>query len=222
MENYELRLLGVRDGSAVSGTGVHGREVAADAPLLAEALAQLRPHLLRVFPQPVRQVLGGARDGGPGVVPVASSVDVQISRALGQHLQRRSEVADRVAGYGGAEPDVLALHALVRGVQRRRRGDEDGPASRRVTDRAPNVGRSPSICAGVEPSPSTSASTMGFQASGRYCSSSLPTVDTSSGTEPAMMSGPASPEAHSACTTALISRRTPRVRWKRSSVDQSS
>lgn len=95
-------------------------------------------------------------------------------------------------------------------------------ARRRVIRRAPSVGRSASIRTGVDPSPSMSRSTIGFHRSGRYCVISLLTRATSSGTVPGRMSGAASSLVHRACTTVLTRRRTPRVPWNRSSVDQSS
>ena len=61
-----------------------------------------------------------------------------------------------------------------------------------------------------------------FHESWRYCVSSAFTVAVASGIEPGMISGDASSPTHSAWITVLISRSTPRVRWNRSSVDQSS
>ena len=43
-----------------------------------------------------------------------------------------------------------------------------------------------------------------------------------SGIDPGMISGAVSSPRHSAWMTVLINRSTPRVRWKRSRVDQSS
>ncbi len=95
-------------------------------------------------------------------------------------------------------------------------------ARRRVTARAPSRGRSASTFVGVELGPSMSVSMIGFHESGRYCVISLATVGTSSGTVPGRIIGEASWLTHNACTTELINRSTPRVIWKRSSVDQSS
>ena len=51
---------------------------------------------------------------------------------------------------------------------------------------------------------------------------SVVTESRSSGTEPGMISGPASSLRHRVPTMRFIIRSTPRVRWKRCSVDQST
>ena len=66
-----------------------------------------------------------------------------------------------------------------------------------------------------------SASITGLKLSSRYCAISDSTSSASSGTPPGMISGAGSSRSHSAWMTADISRSTPRVRWNRSSVDQS-
>lgn len=95
-------------------------------------------------------------------------------------------------------------------------------ASRLVSERDPNCARSLSIFAGSDCRPSTSVSMTVFHESCRYCEISEFTDDTASGSDPGMISGPESSPTHRAWTTAFISRSTPRVRWKRSRLDQSS
>ncbi len=95
-------------------------------------------------------------------------------------------------------------------------------ASRRVRDRCPNSGLAPSIFTGSELGPSTSASMMAFHESWRYWVSSVLTDAVAKGTEPGMISGAASSPTQRAWMTVFISRSTPRVRWKRSRLDQSS
>ena len=94
-------------------------------------------------------------------------------------------------------------------------------ASRLVTFRWPSAGRDASIMAGVDDAPSMSASITGLKLSSRYCEISVSTSSASSGTPPGMISGAGSSRSHSSWMTADISRSTPRVRWNRSSVDQS-
>ena len=67
-----------------------------------------------------------------------------------------------------------------------------------------------------------SESMIGFHWSSRYCVRSVFTVVASNGTLPGRISGEASFDAHSSCTIDETSLSTPRVRWNRSSVDQSS
>ena len=95
-------------------------------------------------------------------------------------------------------------------------------ASRRVTERCPNSGFSASSRTGSEFGPSTSASMTAFHESCRYWVSSEFTCEVASGTEPGRISGPASSPTQRAWITAFISRSTPRVRWNRSRLDQSS
>ncbi len=95
-------------------------------------------------------------------------------------------------------------------------------ASRLVSARCPRTGLALSIRTGSELGPSTSASMIAFHESCRYWVSSLFTFAVASGIEPGMISGEASSPTHSAWMTVDISRRTPRVRWNRSSDDHSS
>ncbi len=95
-------------------------------------------------------------------------------------------------------------------------------AMRWVTNRCPKLGRSRSICCAMDPGPSMSESMIGFHWSSRYWVRSVLTVVASSGTLPGRISGEVSLDAHSSCTIEDTSLSTPRVRWNRSSVDQSS
>ena len=61
-----------------------------------------------------------------------------------------------------------------------------------------------------------------FHESCRYCVSSAFTFAVASGIDPGMISGDWSSPIHSAWMTVFIRRSTPRVRWNRSSDDQSS
>ena len=64
----------------------------------------LGPDLFGFLPQPVGHVGRGAGDRRGGVVPVAGRVVVQVSGTLAEQLQRRPEIADRVAGDRDPQP----------------------------------------------------------------------------------------------------------------------
>ncbi len=91
-----------------------------------------------------------------------------------------------------------------------------------MSERCPNSGLPASILAGSEFGPSTSASMTAFHESCRYCVSSEFTEAVPIGIDAGMISGDWSSPTHSAWMTVFIRRSTPRVRWKRSRLDQSS
>ena len=91
-----------------------------------------------------------------------------------------------------------------------------------MRERCPNSGLLASIFAGSELGPSTSASMTAFHESCRYCVSSEFTEEAPIGIDAGMISGDWSSPTHRAWMTVFIRRSTPRVRWKRSRLDQSS
>ena len=61
-----------------------------------------------------------------GVEPVQALFFVEVGGALGNLFDRGAEVAERVTGDCGAQPQVLLVQALMRGFAARGRPDEDG------------------------------------------------------------------------------------------------
>ena len=63
------------------------------------------------------------------VEPIPLSVGIEVGGTVSEHLQRRAEVTDRVAGHGNAEENLLALNTLMSATESR-----GGPHEERSCD----------------------------------------------------------------------------------------
>ncbi len=196
-------------------------EITSGLGLTLQATCDLCPHVL--FVESFGLVFGGTGDVGVKVIPVLAGTGVEVCCTIAELRESGVEVARHITGHRGAKEDPLCLQAFVAEPIVGAAPKNTVRARRLVSDRWPNSGLSLSMRAGSEFGPSTSASMIAFHESWRYCVSSAFTFAVArGGIDPGMINGEASSPVHSAWITVLISRRTPRVRWKRSRDDHSS
>ena len=217
----QARLVDVGDVGRVLGADVNAGERAAGLRLAVKAPGDLGVDLLDV--QALGLVLRAPRDVGLQVVPVPAAGAVEVGRSVGERGERGVEVARHVARGRGPEEHALGFQALV-GRADRRRGTEEHGAREPLGERALPEQR----LAGVD------LDGLGVRAVDVGVDDGLPRVlqvlrqlgvhrrRSRSGSTPGMISGDWSSPTHSAWMTVFIRRSTPRVRWKRSRLDQSS
>ena len=81
--------------------------------LRAQPTGDLVPHLLGILAEPLGVVIGRLGHRRLRVEPVMPLLLVEIGGPLGQQLEGTAEIAQRVAGNRGTEPQVLLVQSPV-------------------------------------------------------------------------------------------------------------